>query len=262
MDNTNRLLKAMTARGINRAIVMARPGVSNDDVAKMATQHPDILAAQMRLGSDQQLSGYPADPKNYREAAPDEISRCVEQFGVVGIGEIFIRSLTREVHPELIADDLGPIVERCIETDIPIAFPTGWSQWKGGLHYGNPTWVDELAGRYPHARILLTKMGRGTVSIFDSVIAVTMRNANVYLDMTHTTPEHLTEAVHMLGAARIMYGSDWSATWQHLSAPNDVHGLALDIVQTANISNDDRNLILAGTARQFFKLDAKWPTSL
>ena len=38
-----------------------------------------------------------------------------------------------------------------------------------------------------------------------------MRNANVYFDMTDASAEHLREAITVLGAHRIMIGSDLKA---------------------------------------------------
>ncbi|MGH3760001.1 amidohydrolase family protein [Actinophytocola sp.] len=257
IDNTPQLLRALDRYALDAAIVMARPGVPDKKVAEMAGRHPDRLVPQLRIGLQQQLTGYLDDPTEYRAQAPDEISRSVREHGFVGVGEIFIRSLTKAIHPEEIADDLGPLVERCIEEDIPVSFPTGWSQWKGGLYYGDPVWLDELAGRHPDARFVLTKMGRGSVTIFETVMAVAMRNVNVSLDLTHSTSAHLSEAVRVLGASRVMFGTDWSATYQYLTEPNDVHGVTIDMVNGADITDEDKELIMGRNAIRFFKLESR-----
>jgi predicted TIM-barrel fold metal-dependent hydrolase len=65
-----------------------------------------------------------------------------------GVGEIFIRSLTNEIHPERIAKDLEGLMGVVARNDVPIQFPTAWSQFPGGLFYGDPLWVDEVAMRH------------------------------------------------------------------------------------------------------------------
>ena len=45
---------------------------------------------------------------------------------------------------------------------------------------------------------------------FDACLSVAMRNANVYFDATDTSPEHLRKAISVIGAQRILFGSDLS----------------------------------------------------
>src|SRR5699024_7244399 len=111
--------------------------------------------------------------------------------------------------------------------------------------------------RYPDAKFLLTKMGRGIQSIYDSVLAVSLRNSNVFLDMTHTSPAHLTHAVSAIGANRIMYGSDWSATWQNLAIPPDVHSLGFNLIERAELDHESIDRILSQTAKSCFELGSR-----
>jgi hypothetical protein len=112
-----------------------------------------------------------------------------------GVGEIFIRALTNEIHPEKIARDLDPFMQTVARYQVPIQFPTAWSQVPGGLYYGNPIWVDEVAHRHPSVPIILTKMGRSITTYFDSALTVALRNVNIYFDVVGTCPEHLRIAV-------------------------------------------------------------------
>ena len=103
-----------------------------------------------------------------------------------GVGEIFIRSLTDEIHPEQIAKDLDGMMKVVSKHGVPIQFPTAWSQFPGGLFYGDPLWVDEVAMRHPNVPIILTKMGRSIGRYFDSAMTVAMRNVNIYFDVVGT----------------------------------------------------------------------------
>jgi hypothetical protein len=130
---------------------------------------------------------------------------------------VFIRSLTSEIHPEKIAKDLDGMMKVVAKHGAPIQFPTAWSQFPGGLFYGDPLWVDEVAMRYPSVPIILTKMGRSIGRYFDSAMTVAMRNVNIYFDVVGTNPQHLRFAIDKIGAHRILFGTDWSATWRWIS---------------------------------------------
>lgn len=254
INNADSLLAVMDQHGVDVSVVMARPGVPNEFVAEMTRPHPDRLIPQLRLASDQQLKGYIDNPASVSRRCTEAIPRWIEEFGMRGVGEVFIRGLTSELHPERIADDLEPIMRRLDEYRIPISFPTGWSQWKGALYYGDPLWVDEIAGRYPEVPIVLCKMGRGSTTFFESSMMVALRNPNVHFDMTQTIPAHLRQAVDSIGAERIMFGTDWSASWRYLRAPEDVHTLGFRIIEEAGLLESEQRSVLAGTARNLFGL--------
>ena len=149
IDNSDTLVAQMDEHGIDKTIVQARPGeVSNDQVAQSVRRHPDRLYGLFRIGHDQEAAhDYIEDPGPVREAAPAHIDYCVEELGMIGMGEMFVRAFTRELDPELIARDLKPIMGAVARHDIPIQIPTAWTQFPGGLIYGDPIWTDEIACR-------------------------------------------------------------------------------------------------------------------
>jgi predicted TIM-barrel fold metal-dependent hydrolase len=247
----------MDKNGIDFALVQARAGfVSNDLVATAARRHPDRMVALARVGHDQEAAGYDEDPGPTREWAPAELERALTTLGMKGVGEIFVRALTDHVNPEKIAKDLAGIMRVVEKHAVPIQFPTAWSQFPGGLFYGDPLWVDEVAGRHPTVPIILTKMGRSITSYFDSAMTVAMRNVNVYFDVVGTSPQHLRFAIDKLGADRIMFGTDWSTTWRWLSVPATLQQIRLKVLDDARLSESEREQILWKTAAKLFKLDA------
>src|SRR5262249_46271265 len=153
------------------------------------------MVALARVGHDQEAAGYHDDPGPTREMAPAELDRALSTFGMRGIGEVFVRSLTNHTNPEKIARDLAGVLRVSEKHKASIQFPTGWSQFAGGLFYGDPVWADEVAGRHPSVPVILTKMGRSVGRYFDTVMSVAMRNANVYFDVVGTSPQHLRFAV-------------------------------------------------------------------
>lgn len=258
VDNSDDLICDMEKNDVSFALVQARPGyVTNDQVAQSVARHPSRLAGLARVGHDQEAAGYHDDPGPTREWAPDEIERCLTDLKMKGVGEIFIRALTKEIHPEYIARDLDGLMNVVSKHRVPIQFPTAWTQFPGGLYYGDPLWVDEVACRHPNAPIILTKMGRSIGRYFDSSMTVAMRNVNVYLDVVGTTAEHLRFAIDRIGAHRILFGTDWSATWRWVTVPGPLHQQRLKVLDDAKLRAEERRLILCDNAIKLFKLDAE-----
>jgi predicted TIM-barrel fold metal-dependent hydrolase len=255
IDSTDELVADMDKNGVDFALVQARAGhVSNDLVAQAAKRHPTRMVALARVGHDQEAAGYLDDPGPVREKAPAELERALSKLGMRGVGEIFVRSMTEKVHPEKIAQDLSGIMRVAEKHQVPIQFPTAWSQFPGGLFYGDPVWADEVAGRHP--TVPVTKMGRSIGRYFDTVMSVAMRNINVYLDVVGTSPQHLRFAIDKLGPERIMFGTDWSTTWRWLSVPATLHQIRMKVLNDAKLTQAERERILWKNAARLFKLDA------
>ena len=256
-DNADDLIADMDKNGVDLAVVQARAGfVSNDLVAAAEKRFPDRLVPLARVGHDQQTAGYHDDPGPVREAAPAEFERALASLGMRGIGEMFVRAFTNEIHPEKIARDLSGVMQVAEKHRVPVQIPTAWSQFGGGLYYGDPLWVDELAGRHPNVPIILTKMGRSIDRCFDSALMVAMRNVNVYFDVVGTNPQHLRLSVEKLGADRIMFGTDWSTTWRWLRDPATLHEIRMKVIDDAGLGNEDREQILWKTATKLFGLES------
>ncbi|HET9663984.1 MAG TPA: amidohydrolase family protein [Burkholderiales bacterium] len=256
IDNTDQLIADMDKNGIDFALVQARAGyVSNDLVATAAKRNPARMVALARVGHDQEAAGYHEDPGPTRDAAPAELERALTTLGMKGVGETFVRALTNHVNPEKIAKDLSGVMRVAEKHQVPIQFPTAWSQFPGGLFYGDPLWVDEVALRHPTVPIILTKMGRSITRYFDSAMTVAMRNVNIYFDVVGTNPQHLRFAIDRIGAERIMFGTDWSTTWSWLSVPATLHQIRLKVLEDAKLSDAERELILWKNAARLFKLE-------
>jgi uncharacterized protein len=256
IDSTDDLVADMDKNGVDFAVVQARAGhISNDLVATAARRHPDRMVALARVGHDQEAAGYHDDPGPTREMAPAELDRALGTLGMRGIGEVFIRSLTNHTNPEKIAKDLAAVMRVAEKHKASIQFPTAWSQFPGGLFYGDPVWADEVAGRHPNVPVILTKMGRSIGRYFDAAMSVAMRNVNVYFDVVGTSPQHLRFAVDKIGADRIMFGTDWSTTWRWLSVPDTLHRIRMKVLDDAKLSPEERQQILWKTAARLFKLE-------
>ena len=256
VDNSDMLIAHMDEAGIDRALIQARPGaVTNDHVAESVRRHPDRLAGLMRIGHDQEAAyEYLADTSAVRDGAGDQVAYCIEELGMKGLGEIFVRALTTETHPEKIARDLVPMMDAVSRYGVPVQFPTAWTQFPGGLFWGNPIWADEVACRYPDVPIILTKMGRGMITYFEPCLTVAMRNSNIHFDVVGTTSEHLKIALDAIGSERILFGTDWSATWRFVRDPADLYTMRLKVLDDAGVAGAARENILWRNAARLFGL--------
>lgn len=256
VSNVDQLLCDMDRNGITLALVQARPGnISNWEVAAAIENHKDRLMGLARIGANYMVSGYPDDPGIERTRLANEIRVAIEELGFVGVGEIFVRSLTRKTNAEAIADDLDEIMSVIAAAKVPVQFPSGWSQFRGGLGYGDPLWIDEVAARYPSVPIIVTKMGRGIQHLFDNALMVAIRNPNVYFDLVGTTASHVQAALTAIGPTRLLFGTDWSATWRHVVEPQHVYEKQLALVDQLGLSQEAKDLIIAQNAVDLFRLD-------
>ncbi len=223
IDNSDVLVKKMDEKGVTHAIIQMMPGrdSTNKRVADMARRHsgrlfpiyrPEFVMGVVASGALTKKPDKAVFSKNARRIAED-IESLFPELGLIGVGEVVPGGLvTAAIDPVEIARDMSPIMEALRPGNLPIQLPTGWTGWKGNLHYiYSPIWVDELAGNFPDVPIVLTKMGRGFRASFDACMVIAMRNTNVYFDMTESPSEHVREALQRIGPERIMFGVDLSA---------------------------------------------------
>ena len=265
IDISDQYVELMERHGISHAIVQKRPGMAtNTMVGDIVKRHPDKLFGLLWM-TPHSFSGDPVKTRGRelpderelarrREAAAEEIVYGADTLGLIGVGEFEVREITVELHPERIARDFEPIMTVLSTYRLPIMFHTAWTQFPHDLYYGDPIWVDELAYSYPEVPIILTKMGRGFERYFEACLSVAMRNPNVYLDTVQTTPHHLRKALDILGPDRIMFGSDWSPTWRWVTEPADYYTLRKQLLDEAQLSDEERQSISWRTAARVFRL--------
>lgn len=254
LDNGETLIGDLDKYGIAKAIVQSRPGISNDFVARIAARHPNRL---IPLSVPTPWPTPTDDPRQaHNMMSPKEVAieleRCISELGMVGVGEIFLRRLTRKLHPEDIADDLAPMMDVIARHEASVQIPTAWTQLPGGLYYGDPIWVDEVANRHPSARIILTKMGRGIDHYFENCLSVAMRNENVYLEISGSSSNHLRRALQVLGPTRLLFGTDWSPAWRFVRDPAPVVLKSIRNVEEATDDPDARRQLFSSTALSLY----------
>lgn len=174
------------------------------------------------------ILGYCFVNPGYAKEAREEVSRCVEKLGFVGI----------KLYNDYVATEpvVWPLVEHCINLRIPILHHAGHTYW---LDRPQPRISDggtfaELAKRYPEAMIICAHIAGG--GDWEWTVKA-MRNApSVYIDTSGSVPDEGTVemAVRILGADRVLFGCDMSMT------------ASVGRIRSADISEADRAKLLSG----------------
>lgn len=184
--------------------------------------HPDNAMVRDTIRANPGLYGLVwANP--HRPDMVDETRRLLDEPGSKFRG-VKLHPLLDGYHPDDPA--VHPIIELLIDRGLPAL-----------VHCGHPIFtlpwsIEELAVRYPAARIILGHMGHGNIVYINAAIDVAARNGNVYLE-TSGMPMHskIRTAVERVGVERVLFGSD--APFHHPSveiAKVRVSGLAPDLV--------------------------------
>ena len=201
--------------------------VPNDDVARAAQRHPDVL---IPFGS--------IDP--HRGAAGvDEARRLVTEMGVRGF----------KLHPTLQGfspDDpiAYPLYEAIQELGVPALFHSGQTGIGAGLpggnglrlRYSNPMLLDDVAADFPGLTIILA---HPSFPWQDEALSVATHKANVFIDLSGWSPKYfppqLVQYANTVLKHKVLFGSDyplitperWMADFAELPIRDDVRPLIL-----------------------------------
>jgi predicted TIM-barrel fold metal-dependent hydrolase len=192
----------MHAAGIDAGVLIPMPTPSLDvsrNNAEIAAWVADFPESLVGFGSVNV-----ADPV----AAVDELQRCVEELGLVGL----------KFHPPaqgFFPSDraLDPVWDACVQHNLPIMIHTGTTWWGySKMKFGRPEFIDEVACDFPELTIIMTHWGHPW---WEEAAAVAWRHANVYVDISGYGPRHVPERyVRMLGSVlqdKALFGTDFPA---------------------------------------------------
>jgi uncharacterized protein len=247
------LLREMDAAGIDRGILI---------------QVNDAPTVQEGLAEARELVSHSGgrlslvstvDPTKGPEAVADQIARWEQTPELAGI------KLFPGYHPFYPHDPrLVPVYEYAHQRKLPVLIHTGDTMDPHGLvKYARPIEVDEVAVRFRDIPFVLCHFGNPWV---DEAAEIVYKNPNVYADtsgllahpshplferMVNLCRRRLLEGILMVGSAdRILYGSDWPLL--------DLK-VALSLVTSLDLTEQDRAAILGGNARRLFRLPTAEP---
>jgi predicted TIM-barrel fold metal-dependent hydrolase len=164
----------------------------NDVIAQAMDRHPGFI------------KGLAFVNPGYSREAVAEIERCVNELGMIGI---------KLYNQYFISDPvLHPVIEKCIELDIPIlehagklrSLPNVQPFLSDGTHFA------KLAEKYPDAVIIMAHIGGG--GDWQWQLKAIADYPNIYTDISGSVYDEgiIEQTVHYLGAERVLFGTDGS----------------------------------------------------
>jgi predicted TIM-barrel fold metal-dependent hydrolase len=267
-DATDLLIQDMDAAGVAMAIVHPATGGTVDlapgnigggvdGVIDAVRRHPDRFVGLFNVGEDEEAIMYRRTDKGRvsrknQKLWAERIAHWIKVDKLRGCGELL--GFSKHSAPEKIAKDLRPLMEILADHKAPLLVATGWTQFASPLYHGVPYFVDDLAEAFPEVPIVVTKMGRGYEYIFEISLAIAYKHLNVYLDVVQAPARHVARAVRELGADRVIYGTDWNASWRQANLPRGIYPNSLDLIAETGMSEEERNWVLARTAAKLFDI--------
>jgi len=172
------------------------------------------------------------NPRWYRESV-DEVIRAKEEFGMVGLK---FHPAACHYRPDL------PLMDRVMEKAIAIGFPMLFHC--GADEYSNPHNLENLASRFPEAKIIMAHMGE---EAWFEAIAIAGKYDNIVLDTTGSQNWYriLNYALDMVGEERIVFGMDF---------PAYNPGPEISKVRDADITENQKRKIMGENAARILRL--------
>jgi predicted TIM-barrel fold metal-dependent hydrolase len=188
------VLQMFIKNGINGAII--QPGLTYVSMTAQAEAHNRIIRF-IKAHADHSLYGMASlNPHVEPEIYFEEVSRCVQQHGFVGLklhplGHGCDPLWEDGVLPFQVADDLG----------IPLMVHTGL-----GSPLADPSHLLARAKEFPDLRIVMAHMG--VAEKVAEAILVMKECPNIFGDLSLVSDYLVKSIVEEVGADRLMFGSD------------------------------------------------------
>lgn len=236
LATVRKMLEAGRRAGIARQVFMGWIDQrSNDFVRALMDIYPDEIIGFLR--------GMGSDP-----SSPETLEKYITQYGFKGI----------KLHDESVlplGSILGchPIFKVAEMHKVPVLIHTfheeeGLSadrhnQLAGGTAHFPVRLMAELGKRYPNVTFIFAHAGM----VWEKAFQAAQPYPNLNFDISGFDPERgiVEKAVKVLGAERVLFGSD---------APGRSYAAQIAKVQYADISAQDRALILGGNAARLLNL--------
>ena len=224
---------AMDLLGIDKSVISRPMGAFRHCTPEQFINANNIVAEAVKMHPDR-LYGMAFVNPGFLGAALSELDRCVNELGFVGV----------KIYHHYFMDDPAqyPLIEKCIDLDIPILIHAGHAMDPGtrarqprisdGVHMAN------AARRYPEARFIMGHIGGG--GDWQWSVKAIADTPNVFADIGGTVYDRpmIEEAVRLLGADRLLFATD--GAWD----------CGVGKILGAEISDADKKTILAGSAFQ------------
>jgi len=223
------LINSMDQCGVHAAIVMPFPGARDvkrihDEIAELGQKYPGRIFGMVNMNPH-------CPPENYFA----EACRCIKQLGFVGLK---LHTIGHAVNP--ISQDARVVFQTARELSVPVMVHTG-----PGIPFALPTLLLPIAKEFFDVKIVVAHAGFILFTSEAYILANECRN--VYLETSWLFPDDIRWLVSAVSAKRVMMGSDLPRNLQP----------TLQIIESANLTEDEKRWILGQTAIEVFGLKVK-----
>lgn len=185
------------------ALVCSLPVMGGNPTPQEVRACNDIVAEAMKKYPEM-IKGFAFVNPGYVKEALDEIDRCINELGMIGI---------KLYNQYFISDPVvHSVIEKCIDLDIPILEhagklnfePEGQPFISDGTHFAN------VAVEYPEAIIIQAHIGGG--GDWQWSLKAIADCPNIFTDTSGSVCDEglMEEVVRQLGADRVLFGTDGS----------------------------------------------------
>lgn len=190
---------AMKVAGVETGLLSAWWGpqgalISNDEVAELVDAHPD------------RFEGVASVDLSSPVVAVDEIERCVDELGFVGVR---ILPWLWELPPD--HRRYYPVYVACVEHDVPFCLQVGHTGPLKPSEPGRPIpYLERVALDFPELTIVAGHVGHPWTS---EMVSLARKYPNIYIDTSaykaKRFPRELVEFMRADGADRVLFGSNF-----------------------------------------------------
>ena len=252
-----RLIREMDEAGIDKTVLLpldyeflyAGGNFSFKDYNNQAGKY-------MKACPDRIIAFAGIDPRR-EKAGVEELRRCVEEMGVKGLKLWTVTGFAPD------EDRFYPLYETAADLGLTILVHTGLGPGDSYLKTCRPLHVDRIAVDFRDINFIMAHVG---VPWIEEALAVSMKNKNVYVDLsawqgTHVRlpvalPQVLSQAKLMHGGLhKVLFGSDWplfthilpQKSWVEI-IKNLKRPMPLQVMGLPEITEEDKEMVLGKNA--------------
>ena len=244
LTTTDELIASMDKAGVDISVVLNIGWTTHE----LCVETNDYILESIARYPERLIGFCSVQPQSY-EAALDEIERCAKG-GIRGVGEI---------RPDMQLFDLWDegVMEPFISTvrKHKLMLLSHASEPVGHIYPGKGAITPEVLypfiTSYPDLTITMAHCGGG-LPFYALMPEVRQAMKNVFFDTAASpllySPQIYEQVVQLVGAERILFGSDYPLLEQ---------GQVLKDITSLNLSEEAKNLILAGNAQRLLGITGK-----
>lgn len=226
----------MDRTGIDKTLTWLKPDYSGWGIEG----HNAYVYQAMQQYPDQILGFGWADPTVGVAHAIDMVKRCAYDYNLYGVKLNGAQNDYYIDDPELSL----PVVEEIARTGKLLAFHIGPDAYEKT----HPLRAAKIARLYPELKILMVHMGMADPQMNDAVIKAAVECPNMVLIGSATTYKAVLQAIQVLGAERVCFGTDAPFQWPHVVLATYRAALA------DQISAEEMALVMGGNIARLFGL--------